>query len=237
MRANQTTGDAMSLVDEVHKLEQQLLSRLRELEPLTREYEQLRQLAERLGLQYSPEPEPADHGAQTPSRATRRRSAAKKRATPRTASKPGTAERGARAQMPARPAGADAPPDASPPASKSPARTRRSAGRKRTATRTGQRADDVMRVVTTNPGITVRQLGQQLGVDATGLYRVANKLTQDGRLRKDGTGLYAVESGAAASPDGTVEPAATPATDGAASADEVDAGDATSAGAGTSGSA
>ena len=49
-----TRGSAMSLLDQVHKLEQQVVDRLKELEPLTREYEQLRKVAERLGLKYSP---------------------------------------------------------------------------------------------------------------------------------------------------------------------------------------
>ena len=44
----------MSVLDQVHKLEQQVVDRLKELEPLTREYEQLRKVAERLGLKYSP---------------------------------------------------------------------------------------------------------------------------------------------------------------------------------------
>ena len=44
----------MSLLDQVHKLEQQVVDRLKELEPLTREYEQLRKVAERLGVKYSP---------------------------------------------------------------------------------------------------------------------------------------------------------------------------------------
>ena len=48
----------MSLLDQVHKLEQQVVDRLKELEhrlkevePLTREYEQLRKVAERLGAE------------------------------------------------------------------------------------------------------------------------------------------------------------------------------------------
>jgi len=44
----------MSLLDQMRKLEKQLVSRLKELEPLTREYEQLRRAAERLGIKYSP---------------------------------------------------------------------------------------------------------------------------------------------------------------------------------------
>jgi hypothetical protein len=44
----------MSLVDQVRKLEHEVVERLRELEPLTREYDQLRKVAHRLGLKYTP---------------------------------------------------------------------------------------------------------------------------------------------------------------------------------------
>src|SRR3954454_22742542 len=63
-------GDAMSLLDQVRKLEQQVVDRLKELEPLTREYEQLRKLAERLGMKYSPKPAETDADAD-PSSAAR----------------------------------------------------------------------------------------------------------------------------------------------------------------------
>jgi DNA-binding Lrp family transcriptional regulator len=52
----------------------------------------------------------------------------------------------------------------------------------------------VLRLVAERPGITVREIGAQLGVDATGLYRVVNRLTVDGRIRKDGTGLHPIET-------------------------------------------
>jgi DNA-binding Lrp family transcriptional regulator len=55
----------------------------------------------------------------------------------------------------------------------------------------------VLRLVAENAGITVRELGARLGVDATGLYRVVNRLTGEGRLRKEDTRLYAVETPAA----------------------------------------
>ena len=74
----------MSLVDQVRKLEQQVVDRLKELEPLTREYDQLRKVAERLGLKYTPGSAKSDDGAK-PS-ATRRRTA--KPAAKRAARKP-----------------------------------------------------------------------------------------------------------------------------------------------------
>jgi hypothetical protein len=203
----------MSLLDQVHEFEQQIVERLRELEPLIGEYNQLRQLAERLGVSYTPEPE----GAAAATAPARRRGAAKKRATRRSA-KP----RGAR-RTPAK--SANATPAAGPSSARSARKTtapakatrrtssraktsaRRSQDSKPTGVRPGQRTEDVLRVVGEQPGITVREIGGRLGVDATGLYRVANKLTGEGRLRKDGTKLYAVASSPAAQPDTAAESA------------------------------
>jgi hypothetical protein len=199
----------MSLLDEVRKLEGDVVARLKELEPLMREYEQLRALAERLGVEYSPESAAASERAQTSPATSRQRAAAKKGTATRAAgkrraaTKPRTAgakrrtgDTGARRSPRTAPADAAAA-AAAPGAAKATTRTRRAGARKRGATRPGQRIDDVLRVVTANPGISVRDVGVRLGVDATGLYRVANKLTEDGRVRKDGTRLYAVESGSA----------------------------------------
>jgi DNA-binding Lrp family transcriptional regulator len=58
----------------------------------------------------------------------------------------------------------------------------------------------MLRLAGENPGITVREIGERLGVDATGLYRVAKRLTDAGRLRKDGPRLYPAESATAPSP-------------------------------------
>ena len=68
----------MSVLDQLRDLERQVVGRLRELEPLVREYEQLRTAAGRLGVKYDPRPGGSDSDQQAPSR--RRRGA---RATPR----------------------------------------------------------------------------------------------------------------------------------------------------------
>jgi Winged helix-turn-helix DNA-binding len=52
----------------------------------------------------------------------------------------------------------------------------------------------VLRLVGENPGITVREVGERLGVDATGLYRVVKRLSDEGRVRKDGRRLQPVDS-------------------------------------------
>jgi hypothetical protein len=84
-----------------------------------------------------------------------------------------------------------------------PARTRRPArSRARQSTarrarrpqpkRSRSRDDDIARLVSQQPGVTVADLARNLGVDATGLYRPVRRLMSEGRLRKDGTALHPV---------------------------------------------
>ncbi len=204
----------MSLLDQVRKLEQQVSGRLKELEPLTREYEQLRNVAERLGLKYTPTD--TDTDTDQPPAATRRgaakarakpravrraakakaarssgKSAAKRATTPRAATTRGG--RGARAEQPATGGRATATP-----ASQGAATGGRRSRAGRSAARPGEREAQVLRIVGESPGITVREIGERLGVDPTGLYRVTKKLTAEGRLRKDGPRLHATASDASA---------------------------------------
>src|SRR3954452_17970165 len=198
-------GDAMSLLDEVRKFEHQVIERLKQLEPLIGEYNQLRRLAQRLGVSYTP-PDPAAPATDVPGRksaAKKSKPAGRAAAKPRRAPAKSAAKRASRTRA----AAAGATQSAGPPSTAKKAvetvnpakkRARRSPRRKATAARPGRRTEDVLRAVGEQPGISVREIGERLGVDATGLYRVANKLTAAGRLRKDGTRLYAVESGATA---------------------------------------
>jgi DNA-binding NarL/FixJ family response regulator len=65
-----------------------------------------------------------------------------------------------------------------------------SAGKGRAgSSRTSRRQQDVLRLVTQRPGITVREIAKELGVDATGLYRPVHKLEQDGAIIKRGVAL------------------------------------------------
>lgn len=212
----------MSLLDRIGKLEEQVAARLKELEPVVREYDQLRRVAQRLGLDYAaaaskPESKPIKASPAS----TGRRAAAKKRAASRSRGTASHAEapaepRAARAKRAARSptaaggtprtapaetvAAAPSKPATAPPAaSHSTTPAKRSSARNRAAT--GRRFDDVLRVVSANPGITLREIGQQLGMDAAWLYRVAKRLTNEGRLRRDNTRLYAVEPGGAAGPN------------------------------------
>src|SRR4051795_4506024 len=54
MQAIRIGGVAMSLPNQVRKLEHEVVDRLKALEPLIFEYDQLRKVAERLGVKYTP---------------------------------------------------------------------------------------------------------------------------------------------------------------------------------------
>jgi hypothetical protein len=214
----------MSIVDQVRKLERQVMDRLKELEPLTREYDQLRKVAQRLGLNYAPGSAKSDDGA-APSTARRRtakpaaavkRSARKPAKTQaaqtrgRGATKPATKPRGTRsttapkAKASAKTSGGSGTAARARPR-KRPAASRQASGGRRAAARPGQRHEDVLRLVGESPGITVREVGERLGVDPTGLYRVVNQLSNEGRLRKDGVRLQPVGAPTTSKP----KPAAT----------------------------
>ena len=61
--------------------------------------------------------------------------------------------------------------------------------RARRNSRPGQREQQLLELVRGRPGITVREAGNELGVDPTGLYRVVGRLEQRGELRKKGRNL------------------------------------------------
>jgi hypothetical protein len=223
----------MSLVDQVRRLELQVVDRLKELEPLAREYDQLRKVAQRLGLKYTPGSATSDDGAG--SSTTRRRTSKRAPAAKRPSRKPAKAQvarprgRGA-AKASAKPRG---PRSTTAPRAKSSAQasggngtasrerpgkraatSRQRSGGRRAAARPGQRQDDVLRLVRENPGITVRELGERLGVDATGLYRVVNRLADEGRVRKDGARLEPVDSSTTAASEPQATAKSTPAVAG-----------------------
>ncbi len=56
----------------------------------------------------------------------------------------------------------------------------------------GTRSDEALEVVRQNPGITVSELGDKLGIAQKNyLYRVMANLQEDGAVRKDGKGFHA----------------------------------------------
>lgn len=54
------------------------------------------------------------------------------------------------------------------------------------------RRDRVLELVVGEPGISVREVVAQLGVNRTSLYPVVRQLVSDGLLHKDGRGLWPV---------------------------------------------
>ena len=67
-------------------------------------------------------------------------------------------------------------------------------GRRRRRRRAGgTRGDQALGVVRQNPGITVSELGDKLGIAQKNyLYRVMANLQDDGAVRKEGRGFHAV---------------------------------------------
>jgi phage terminase small subunit len=66
--------------------------------------------------------------------------------------------------------------------------TTASAGSTRAGRNNGRR-DQLLAIVKARPGITVRDVGSELGVDPTSLYRIVHRLEQDGSLQKRGREL------------------------------------------------
>ena len=152
----------MSLIDELKGLEDRVAERMKELRPLVDEYRELEQVAEKLGVS------PATPGAPTP----RPRSSARKRSGARsTNSSRATRAPGASRARTAAPRATEA----------------ASAGAARA--RSNGRRDQLLDMVKARPGITVREVGSELGVDPTSLYRIVHRLEQDGALEKRGREL------------------------------------------------
>ena len=65
-------------------------------------------------------------------------------------------------------------------------------GRRRRRRAGGTRGDQALEVVRQNPGITVSELGDKLGIAQKNyLYRVMANLQEDGAVRKEGKGFHA----------------------------------------------
>jgi hypothetical protein len=73
-------------------------------------------------------------------------------------------------------------------------RTSSGNGRRRRRRRSGgTRGEQALNVVRQNPGITVSELGDQLGIAQKNyLYRVMANLQEDGAVKKEGKGFHAV---------------------------------------------
>jgi sugar-specific transcriptional regulator TrmB len=66
---------------------------------------------------------------------------------------------------------------------------RRSTGRRRGRPRgSGTRAIQALELVKANPGITISELANNMGIKANYLYRVLPTLESEGKVKKDGRG-------------------------------------------------
>jgi hypothetical protein len=82
-----------------------------------------------------------------------------------------------------------------PPGSRSTTTRRASSGngrRRRRGRRGAGRADQVLKVIRENPGISVSEIGDKLGMKQKNyLYRVVGNLQSEGAVKKDGRGFTA----------------------------------------------
>ena len=58
----------------------------------------------------------------------------------------------------------------------------------------GKRGDEALALVKANPGITIPEIAERMGIKQNYLYRVLPSLASDGRVKKDGRGWHPVEA-------------------------------------------
>jgi Winged helix-turn-helix DNA-binding len=58
----------------------------------------------------------------------------------------------------------------------------------------GARAQEVLRHVHANPGITIAEIAKRMKIKPNYLYRILPNLAKDGKVRKDGKGYHAAET-------------------------------------------
>jgi len=99
-------------------------------------------------------------------------------------------------------AGVSEPSTSAPRASRGPARAKKSVRKNDVTTRgrrgrpkgSGKRSDEAFALVQANPGITIPQIAERMGIKQNYLYRVLPNLASQGRILKDGRGWHPVES-------------------------------------------
>lgn len=74
-----------------------------------------------------------------------------------------------------------------------PGRPRGSTGAKRRR-RGGTRADQAVKLVTENPGISASEIAAKMKIKPNYLYRVLGELEQEGRVRKEGRSYHPVSA-------------------------------------------
>ena len=174
----------MSVTEELRALEERVTQRLRELRPVLEELKELEAVAQRLGLQVGEAA--GDAGQRAADLVDRARVAAGQSGAP-AKKRPGASRSRKRA---ATSVGSRKTAARQATAKPRVARTRRKAAAQPAATvGRGERTEQVRQLIEQQPGLTVREIGTQLQVDPTGLYRVVRQLEQRGIVTKDGPKL------------------------------------------------
>ena len=77
-----------------------------------------------------------------------------------------------------------------------PGRSRGSSARggrsKRPRRRNGTRAEQAVKLIDANPGITAAEIGRKMRMKSTHIYTVVGKLAKEGRVKKDGRMYFPV---------------------------------------------
>lgn len=76
--------------------------------------------------------------------------------------------------------------------SSSAASAKASGGRRRRRRRSATRADQAVKLVAGNPGISASEIAKQMKIKPNYLYRVLAELEKEGKVRKDGRAYHAV---------------------------------------------
>ena len=69
-------------------------------------------------------------------------------------------------------------------------RASRGTGRRGRPKGSGNRAAQALELVSAQPGITIPEMAQRMGIQVNYLYRVLPGLEQDGKVRKEGRGWF-----------------------------------------------
>jgi len=69
-------------------------------------------------------------------------------------------------------------------------RTGRRPGRPRGRSRSGTRANQALELVRSQPGITIPQIAEKMGIEPNYLYRVMPRLLTDGQVKREGQGWH-----------------------------------------------
>jgi Winged helix-turn-helix DNA-binding len=72
-------------------------------------------------------------------------------------------------------------------------RTGRRPGRPRGRSGGGTRANQALELVRAQPGITIPQIAEKMGIEPNYLYRVMPRLLENGQVRRDGQGWLPAE--------------------------------------------